>query len=165
MAKLSEEIQSKPFLHPEEEAMLSIVRTADVLMQRVNKLLKQFDISGSQYNVLRILRGSTAGLSCGQISDRMISRDPDVTRLLDRMEARGLLARERSGQDKRIVIARITTEGLDLMAKLDPLVTEQHRQQLGKLGEPRLRQLIELLEHARETPKEGKDIDESHLPD
>ncbi len=150
MGRLAAEIKSKPFSHPEEEALLSVVRTADVLMQRMNQFLKQFDISGSQYNVLRILRGSPDGLSCGQIAERMISRDPDVTRLLDRLEARGLIGRERNGQDRRVVVARINAEGLDLVTRLDPLVASEHRRQLGGLGEQKLRQLIELLEQARD---------------
>jgi DNA-binding MarR family transcriptional regulator len=152
--RLADEIKSKPFSHPEEEAMLSIVRTADVLVQRANQFLKQFDISGSQYNVLRILRGSLDGLSCGQIAERMISRDPDVTRLLDRLETRALIARERNGQDRRVVMARITAEGLQLMARLDPLMVAEHRRQIGALGEAKLRQLIGLLEQVREFPEE-----------
>lgn len=150
MAKLADEIKSKPFAHPEEEAMLNLVRTADVLTQRANRFFKQFDITPSQYNVLRILRGSPDGLSCSQIAERMIRRDPDITRLLDRLEARGLIGRERDGQDRRIVMARITTEGLELVTRLDPLILTEHRRQLGGLGEPKVRQLIELLEQARE---------------
>lgn len=165
MAKLADEIQSKPFAHPEEEAMLNIVRTADLLLQLGNKFLKQFDISGPQYNVLRILRGSPAGLSCGQIAERMISRDPDVTRLLDRLEARGLLARERSGQDRRVVITRITAAGLELIATIDPQMIAQHGRQMGALGEQKLRQLIELLEEVRDITQTKEEINESHLPD
>ena len=154
MAKLAEEIKSKPFSHPEEEAMLNIFRTADVLQQRVGKVLKQFDISGPQYNVLRILRGTRDGLSCGQIAERLIRHDPDVTRLLDRLEGRGLIARgRRKGLDRRVVTASITAEGLELATKLDPLIAEEHRRQLGLLGERKLSQLIELLEQARESPE------------
>jgi DNA-binding MarR family transcriptional regulator len=156
VAKLAQEIKSKPFAHAEEEAMLNIVRTADVLLQRANQFLKRFDMTGPQYNVLRILRGSRDGLPCGQIAERMISRDPDVTRLLDRLETRGLVARERNGQDRRVVMAHITAEGLELMTRLDPLMVAEHRRQLGALGEEKLRQLIELLEQARELPEEGK---------
>ncbi len=154
MSKLAAEIKSKPFSHLEEEALLSVVRTADLLAQRMNQFLKQFELSGSQYNVLRILRGSPDGLSCGQIAERMISRDPDVTRLLDKLEARGLIERERNEDDRRVVIARITAGGLDLLTRLDPLVASEHRRQLGALGEQKLRQLIELLEQARDLPKD-----------
>jgi len=163
--KLAEEIKSKPFSHPEEEAMLSIIRTADVLSQRATQFLKQFDISAPQYNVLRILRGSLNGLSCGQIAERMISRDPDVTRLLDRLETRGLIGRERHGQDRRVVMAHITAGGLELVTELDPLMVAEHRRQFGAMGRVKLSQLIELLEQARELPEVEKETNESNLPD
>ena len=165
MAKLADEIKSKPFSHPEQEALLNLVRTADVVIQRVNQFLRPFELSSSQYNVLRILRGSPQGLSCGQIAERMISRDPDVTRLLDRLEARGLIGRERNGHDRRVVMSSITAEGLELLRKVDPLMVIEHRRQLGALGEVKLRQLIELLEQVRELPEEKKERNESHLPD
>jgi len=149
--KLADEIKSKPFTHLEEEAMLNIIRTADVLMQRASHVLKQFDLRVSQYNVLRILRGSKDGISCGQIAERMISRDPDITRLLDRLETRGLIARERSGQDRRVVTARISAEGLKVIEQINPLIVQEHGRQLGALGQAKLRQLIELLEQVRET--------------
>jgi MarR family transcriptional regulator, organic hydroperoxide resistance regulator len=165
MAKLADEIKSKAFSHPEEEAMLNIFRTADVLSQRMGEFLKPFDISGPQYNVLRILRGSTGGRSCGQIADRMISRDPDVTRLLDRLEARGLIMRGRNEQDRRVVVAHITPEGLNLMSSIDPLIVAEHVRQLGALGHQKLRQLIELLEQVRESAELEKERHESDLPD
>lgn len=154
MANLADEIKSKPFSHPEEEAILNVVRTADIFLQRTNQFLKQFDISVPQYNVLRILRGSPDGLSCGQVADRMISRDPDITRLLDRLEARGLIGRGRNLQDRRVVMAHITPEGLQVMSGLDPLMLSEHQRQLGRLGKEKLRQLIELLEQARELTEE-----------
>lgn len=163
VGKLAQEIQSKPFALLEEEAMLNIVRTADILMQSAGQVLKRFDVSGPQYNVLRILRGSPDGLSCGQIAERMISRDPDITRLLDRLETRGLIARERNGQDRRVVVASITADGLKLVQELDPLVIQEHRRALGALGEVKLRQLIELLEQAREVSN-TKERNESELP-
>ena len=164
VARLADEIKSKPFSHPEEEAILNIMRTADVLTQHMTQFLKPSDLSGPQYNVLRILRGSPEGLSCRQIGERMISRDPDVTRLLDRLESRGAISRER-GQDRRVVIARITGEGMALMDKLDPLVAAESCRQLGGLGDAKLQQLIELLEEAREAPQESKRKNESYLPD
>ena len=151
MAKLAEEIKMrKPFSQLEEEAALSIMRTADLLSQRTLPVLRGFDLSGSQYNVLRILRGSPEGLPCGQIAERMISRDPDVTRLLDRMEARGLIRRERSEQDRRVVTARITAGGLELLKQADPAITVHHRRQFEALGEKKLRRLIELMQEVRE---------------
>lgn len=145
--------------------MLNVVRTADVLLQRVNQFLKQFEMSGSQYNVLRILRGSKDGLSCRQISERMISRDPDVTRLLDRLEARSLIGRSRDVQDRRVVMAHITQRGLQFLGKLDPLVANEHQRHLGGLGEAKLRQLIELLEQARSSANKEQETNEGDLPD
>jgi DNA-binding MarR family transcriptional regulator len=137
--------------HLEEDTFLQVVRTADVLLQRAADLLKGYDLSLTQYNVLRILRGAGAdGLACSQISERMITRDPDITRLLDRLEARGLVARERSTKDRRVVVTTITQEGLDLVSQLDEPVADLHRRQLGPLGEQKLRQLGQLLELVRE---------------
>ncbi|HXH11891.1 MAG TPA: MarR family transcriptional regulator [Alphaproteobacteria bacterium] len=142
--------QQRPFESLEQEALLNVLRTADVLMQRLTAVLKPFKLSHSQYNVLRILRGAGPdGLACREISERMISRDPDITRLLDRLEARGLVARTRDQQDRRVVMARITPEGLRLLEALDEPIAAVDRQQFQHLGEQRLRTLIELLELAR----------------
>jgi DNA-binding MarR family transcriptional regulator len=152
MAKLAEEIKmSKPFSLLEEEASLSIVRTADVLFQRTAELLKPFDLSLSQYNVLRILRGAKEALACGQIADRMVSRDPDITRLLDRMEARGLISRARDEQDRRVVKAQITAKGLSLLEEIQPLITAHHQKQFAGFGEKKLKQLVEWMEQVRVT--------------
>lgn len=149
--QLRDEIkQQRPFESLEQEALLNVLRTADVLMQRLTAVLKPFKLSHSQYNVLRILRGAGPdGLACREIAERMISRDPDITRLLDRLEARGLVARTRDQQDRRVVMARITPEGLRLLEALDEPIAEVDRQPLQHLGEQRLRTLIELLELAR----------------
>ena len=112
-------------------------------------VLKAEELSATQYNVLRILRGSLEGLACGEIASRMITRDPDVTRLLDRLEKRGLISRCRETKDRRTVMARITPEGLKLLARLDEPVQAGHRKQLGHLGRERLRLLTELLSAAR----------------
>ncbi len=152
MAKLADEIKmTKPFSLVEEEASLSIVRTADVMFQRMSELLKPFDLSSSQYNVLRILRGAKEALACGQIAERMVSRDPDITRLLDRMEVRGLISRARDEQDRRVVKAQITGKGLGVLEALQPLVLEYHRRQFAGFGEKKLKQLVEWMEHLRET--------------
>ncbi len=151
MAKLAEEIRmNKPFSFIEQEASLGILRTSDVLAQGAVDVLKPFDLTPPQFNVLRILRGSPDGLSCSQIADRMISRDPDVTRLLDRMEARNMLSRERSAQDRRVVLTRITAYGLELLASVDPAIAEMHRRQFRGISEKQIRQLIDLLEKVRE---------------
>jgi DNA-binding MarR family transcriptional regulator len=134
---------------PEEVAFLEMVRTTDLLSRGLTHLLKMEDLSSNQYNVLRILRGSPDGLPCGEIGNRMITRDPDITRLLDRLENRGLIARCRETKDRRMVMARITPEGLKLLARIDEPVREIHRRQLGHLGRERLRALTDLLHTAR----------------
>src|SRR3954451_14988368 len=96
----------------EEAVFLDIIRTAEALSRPATQLLKTEDLSSSQYNVLRILRGSPEGLTCGDIGERMITRDPDITRLLDRMEKRQLISRCRDQKDRRVVLTRITPEGL-----------------------------------------------------
>lgn len=149
MARLADEIKSKPFAEVCEEAMLNIIRTADVFSQRASEALKEFDLSPSQYNVLRILRGSPDGLCCGEIGERMISRDPDITRLLDRLDKRELVRRARGTHDRRVVIVRISPDGLALLAKADPKILAVNRQLLGHMGERKLRELIALLEEAR----------------
>jgi DNA-binding MarR family transcriptional regulator len=136
---------SKPRLGSREEAaFVDLLRTCDLLSRGLTQLLKAEDISATQYNVLRILRGSPEGLPCGEIASRMITRDPDVTRLLDRLERRGLISRSR-----RAVMGRITGEGLKLLQRLDEPIQEAHRKQLGHLGRNRLWALTELLAAAR----------------
>src|SRR5580700_4160790 len=134
---------------PEETAFLDLLRTTDMLSRGLDRILKTEDVSATQYNVLRILRGSPAGLPCGEIASRMITRDPDVTRLLDRLEKRGLISRSRETKDRRTVVARITPDGLILVTRLDEPVRAAHRKQLGHLGRDRLRILTELLRASR----------------
>jgi DNA-binding MarR family transcriptional regulator len=134
---------------PEEAAFLDLLRTTDMLSRGLVPLLKTEDLSATQYNVLRILRGAPGGLACGEISSRMITRDPDITRLLDRLESRGLISRRRETKDRRTVIAWITPEGLTVLARLDAPVKAAHRKQLGHLGRERLRTLSELLALSR----------------
>ena len=134
---------------PEEAAFLDLLRTTDMLSRGLIQVLKTEDLSATQYNVLRILRGAPEGLPCGEIAARMITRDPDVTRLLDRLEKRGLISRCRETKDRRTVMARITPHGLKLLSRLDEPVRAGHRKQLGHLGRERLRTLTELLRVAR----------------
>ena len=134
---------------PEEAAFLDLLRTCDLLSRGPGQVLKTEDLSATQYNVLRILRGAPEGLPCGEIGSRMITRDPDITRLLDRLEKRELISRSRETKDRRMVMARITPEGLKLLARLDAPVQESHRKQLGHLGRERLRALSELLQACR----------------
>jgi DNA-binding MarR family transcriptional regulator len=134
---------------PEEGAFLELLRTTDMLSRGLVPILKNEDLSSTQYNVLRILRGAPEGLPCGEIASRMITRDPDVTRLLDRLEKRGLISRCRETKDRRTVRARIAPEGLKLLARLDEPVQAAHRKQLGHLGQQRLQALSDLLRISR----------------
>jgi DNA-binding MarR family transcriptional regulator len=133
----------------EEAAFLDLLRTTDMLSRRLVTILKPEDLSSTQYNVLRILRGAPEGLPCGEIAKRMITRDPDITRLLDRLEKRGLISRSREARDRRTVMARITGAGQKLLARLDEPVQAAHRKQLGHLARGRLRLLTDLLREAR----------------
>jgi DNA-binding MarR family transcriptional regulator len=141
--------KARPVGSPEEAASIDLFRTADLLSRAPAQLLKSEDLSATQYNVLRILRGAPSGLPCGEIASRMITRDPDVTRLLDRLAKGGLIARRRESKDRRVVLTKITSEGLELLARLDEPMQEIHRRQLGHLGRNRLKTLGELLEGAR----------------
>jgi DNA-binding MarR family transcriptional regulator len=133
----------------EEAAFLELMRTTDMLSRGLVRIIKSEGLSPTQYNVLRILRGAPQGLFCGEIGSRMITRDPDVTRLLDRLEKRELISRCREAKDRRTVMARITPAGLKVLARLDEPVQAAHREQLGHLGRQRLRALSELLSVAR----------------
>lgn len=138
--------QTRPFASLEQEAYLSLGRTWAVLEHALAEALKPHEITPTQYNVLRILRGAGEnGLCRSEVMERMIARVPDATRLLDRMEAVGLIARERSREDRRFVTTRITDEGLRLLAELDERIVELHRQQFAALDEQAQRALIELL--------------------
>jgi DNA-binding MarR family transcriptional regulator len=142
--------QTRPFESLEAEAFLNLQRSADALTRGLAELLRGADLSPTQYNVLRILRGAgPEGLSCGEVGERMVTRDPDITRLLDRMERRGFVARSRERSDRRVIRVRITPGGLQTVNQLDGPVAALHRQQLGGMGSRRLRSLIDLLEKAR----------------
>jgi DNA-binding MarR family transcriptional regulator len=149
--RLAQEIRKKRgFASAEQEAFLNILKTADVLAGQLADLLKPAALSATQYNVLRILRGAGGeGLSCGEVAERMITRDPDITRLMDRLEKRGLISRHRHSEDRRVVKSRISDEGLKVLASLDQAVLDLHSRQLGHLGALKLKRLIDLLEKAR----------------
>jgi DNA-binding MarR family transcriptional regulator len=152
-AGLRDEIkQGRPFTNPEVEAYLNLLRTSDALVRGVERALKPSGLTQSQYNVLRILRGAgLGGLVCRELSERMVARDPDITRLLDRLEARGLVTRMRDRRDRRAITVRITAEGIRLADRLDRPIATLHRRQLSHMGTGRVRQLIRLLEEARQT--------------
>ncbi|HEU4631756.1 MAG TPA: MarR family transcriptional regulator [Gemmatimonadaceae bacterium] len=143
--------QRKPFASPEQEAYLNIVRTGTRLVDAFEQLLKPYGISGAQYNVLRILRGAEpAGLCRNELRDRLLTRMPDVTRLLDRMEDAGLVTRARDAADRRLVTTRITAQGRRLVDELDAVTTGEHRRRLGHLSREQLDTLIELLTLVRQ---------------
>lgn len=152
--------QTKPFSSLAEEAYIALMRTADQLHWKGAELMKQFEVSPTQFNALRILRGAgPKGLACSEISERMINRDSDITRLLDRLERRGLAGRCRETKDRRVIMARITAAGLELLKKMDEPMEEFHRKLLGQMGEQRLHSLLRLLEEARAltvAPRTGK---------
>ena len=141
--------KAKPGIR-EEALFLDLLRTTDILSRGPASILKKEDLSPTQYNVLRILRGAPDGLSCGEIASRMITKDPDITRLLDRMERRGLISRSREAKDRRTVIARITPAGRELVGQLDEPILAAHLHQLGHLEENRLQQLHDLLTACRD---------------
>lgn len=144
--------QTKPFVSREEEVFLSIQRTAEMLWWRVNETLKEAELTPTQYNALRILRGAgESGASCSEISERLVTKDSDITRLLERLETRGLISREREAKDRRIIITRITGKGLRILASLDAPIAQCHRRQLGRLKAEQLASLSELLEAVRDS--------------
>lgn len=149
--KLKQEIrQKRPFASVQEEALLSLVRTADQVVAPMNEVLRGANLSQSQYNVLRILRGAGGeALSCGEISERMVRRDPDLTRLLDRLEAGGLVTRVRGTADRRVVRASITAEGRALLSTLDEPVQASIQKIFAHVPQKRLKVLVEVLEELR----------------
>jgi len=151
---LKELQQTKPFRHVEEEVFLNIQRTADAMMQEVTDVLRPFGLSPTQYNVLRILRGAgDSGVTCKDIGARMLTRDPDITRLLDRLERRNLVTRNLAKEGRRFVAIRITDEGLDLLKNLDEPVAVKQIAMMRHMDEQKLGETIEMLEKIRDWPK------------
>lgn len=149
---LAEEIgKKKPFDSLEQETLLNLARTFSIMSGRLTKLLKQFEITPSQYNVLRILRGHGEPVSVYQIADEMISSLPDMPRLIDRMQAAGLVDKQRCESDRRVVWVALTTKSKKLLTKIDQPLIELHQKQFEHMSESQLRKLNELLEIARQT--------------
>lgn len=152
MPSLKHEIQQKtPFSGIEEEAILNLMRTSDFLERAFQQKTREWGISSTQYNVLRILRGAQPeGLQCAAIGDRMITAEPDVTRILSRLKALKLIRQHRDENDRRIVWTQIGEAGLRLLGEMDPLIRRFPASLLGHMSERDLRRLIRLLETARQ---------------
>lgn len=151
-SRLQTEIkQRKPFTSLEHEAIVSIARTAAILEHSTAEALKPYGLTPTQFNALRILRGAEPeGLCRNEVRDRLIARVPDATRLLDRLAEMELVVRTRQGDDQRYVVARITADGLKLLADLDGIIQMLHDRQLGHMGKQKLQALVDLLAAARE---------------
>ena len=141
---------SRPPAPLEERIFLALLKTADALGLEAEQLVRSVNLTGTQYNVLRILRGAGPdGLACGEIGERMITHDPDITRLLDRMEKRGLITRERQKDDRRVVKTRITAQGLELIKPLDQPMRDLHKRQFRHMAATHVKTLCDLVEEIR----------------
>lgn len=151
MSALKHEIaQEHPFSSPEEEALLNVMRTADWLQRAFHRMSREWGVTSTQYNVLRILRGShPQGLTCSAIGERMITAEPDITRLLARLKAMKLVRQHRDRHDRRVVWTHISDAGLDLLLQMDPMIQQEPRKLLGHLSEHDLAEFTRLLELAR----------------
>ena len=151
-SKLQSQLKKKqPFKLQEQEAILNILRTNDRLQNRFGRLFREYDLTSSQYNVLRILRGEGKPMPCLEISGRMIQVVPAMTGLLDRLEKQDLVKRERCTQDRRVVYVELTDKAKALLNKMDGPVNVLHKQLAGHLTRAELKELSRLLEKTRES--------------
>lgn len=150
-ASLHQELRKKrPFDSAEEEATLNIARTSDQIQNRFGRLFREYGITPSQYNVLRILRGEARPLQCAEITERMVQVVPAMTGLLDRLEKQELIVRERSSEDRRVIFVEPTAKALDLLKRLDQPVLKLNEKLLGHLSKAELKELSRLLDKARQ---------------
>ena len=165
MASLKLEIaQGRPFTSVEEETLLNVMRTADCLHRAFHRETKDWGVTSTQYNVLRILRGAQPrGLTCAAIGSRMITAEPDITRLLARLKGLKLIKQQRDRHDKRVVWTQISESGLELLKAMDPVIERVPRELLSHMKKAELTELIRLLEMVRrsdgETPEQGSNTD------
>lgn len=149
-SRLQDELKKKrPFDLPEQEAILNILRTNDQFQNRFGRLFREYDLTPSQYNVLRILRGEGKPMPCLEIGDRMIQVVPAMTGLVDRLEKLELVTRERCTEDRRVIYIELTEKAKQLLTKMDAPVNELHKQLIGHLTQTELKELSRLLEKAR----------------
>jgi DNA-binding MarR family transcriptional regulator len=143
-------VQEAPFSSVHEEALLNLLRTADCLHRAFHLRTREWGVTSTQYNVLRILRGAQPhGLTCSAIGNRMITAEPDITRLLSRLNSLKLVRQHRDPHDRRVVWTQISETGLDLLRKMDPVIRRLPGELLGHLESQELSDLIHLLELAR----------------
>jgi DNA-binding MarR family transcriptional regulator len=156
MAGLKLEIQQeRPFSSPEQEALLNLMRTADFIHRATQRSFREWQVTSTQYNVLRILRGAQPqGLTCSAIGSRMITAEPDITRLLGRLKVMKLIRQKRDRHDRRVVWTQISEAGLELLKQMDPMVEKQTAELLGHMKREELKALIRLLELARASDAE-----------
>lgn len=149
-SRLQDELKKKrPFDLPEQEAILNILRTSDQFQNRFGRLFREYDLTHSQYNVLRILRGEGKAMPCQEIGDRMIQVVPAMTGLLDRLENQGFVSRDRCTEDRRVIYVELTETAKEVLKRMDGPVTELHKQLIGHLTQTELKELSRLLEKAR----------------
>jgi MarR family 2-MHQ and catechol resistance regulon transcriptional repressor len=143
-------VQERPFSSAEEEALLNLMRTSDVLHRAFHRKTRDWGVTSTQYNVLRILRGAQPrGLTCAAIGSRMITAEPDITRLLSRLKALKLIRQQRDRHDRRVVWTQISEAGLELLKAMDPVIERVPRELLGHMSKAELSELIKLVELAR----------------
>jgi DNA-binding MarR family transcriptional regulator len=148
-------VQERPFSSVEEEALLNVMRTSDFLHRAFHCKTRDWGVTSTQYNVLRILRGAQPrGLTCAAIGSRMITAEPDITRLLSRLKGLKLIRQQRDRHDRRVVWTQISEAGLELLKSMDPVIERAPIELLGHLSKAELAELIRLMELARKTSEE-----------
>jgi DNA-binding MarR family transcriptional regulator len=148
-------VQEPPFFSEEEEALLNLMRTADYMHRAFHLKARDWGVTSTQYNVLRILRGAHPhGLTCSAIGTRMITAEPDITRLLSRLKTLKLVRQQRDHHDRRVVWTRISESGLQLLKEMDPVIQRAPIDLLGHLSRTELAEFIRLLELARSRNEE-----------
>lgn len=141
--------QTLPFSSLQQEALVALLRTTDVLQRYLTRVVEPFGITLQQYNVLRILRGARQALPTMEIGERMIEQAPGVTRMLDRLEQKGLIRRERLASDRRQVLCAITEAGTDIVNRLDEPMDTADAASMAALGEADLHDLVRMLDVVR----------------